>query len=57
MPFLPAFIIALIVTGGDLFPSIILGIIGGFLLGVAWIFIRLVLGVTSMGLPDHDGRS
>jgi uncharacterized membrane protein YccF (DUF307 family) len=56
MPFLIIFVIAMIASGGNVMYSIIYGIIGGFLLGVAWIFLQFILRVASIGLPDTDHR-
>jgi hypothetical protein len=54
MPFLIIFVLAMISTGGNLIHSILIGIIGGFLLGVVWIFVQMILRVASMGLGDTD---
>jgi hypothetical protein len=54
MPFLIVFMLALISTGGNIIHSILIGIIGGFLLGLLCFVVQFILRVASMGLPNRD---
>lgn len=55
MPFVPFFVLALFLTGGDVLLSIVFGVALGFFAGLFWLTLKVVLGV-ACGEPWQSGK-